>query len=171
MSRPPLLTRRGMRPNRHVVNSFTRSKPWVFGSAGNPALKGRQIFCRPGLKSGAASRPILISLTNEISRDEIGRSELPADKDWKYNPDRGNRMSKSFMSFVLALSVAVLFGLPFHAQAQAPAARSQTIAERTSGMQKLDGFFPLYWDEGVGILWLEIPRFDTEVLYTTGRAQ
>ena len=56
-----------MRPNRHIVNSFTRSKPWVFGSAGNPALKGRQIFCRPGLKSGAASRPILISLTNEIS--------------------------------------------------------------------------------------------------------
>ena len=78
-------------------------------------------------------------------------------------------MSKSFMSFLLALSVGVLFAVPFHAQA--PAARSQTIAERTSGMQKLDGFFPLYWDEGAGILWLEIPRFDTEVLYTTGLAE
>src|SRR5437016_8522314 len=39
VGRIPLLVRRGMRPNRHIVNSFTRSKPWVFGSAGNLALK------------------------------------------------------------------------------------------------------------------------------------
>src|SRR5689334_18464456 len=37
-------------------------------------------------------------------------------------------------------------------------------------MQKLDGFFPLYWDERTGNLWLEIPRFDAEFLYTTGLA-
>jgi hypothetical protein len=35
-------------------------------------------------------------------------------------------------------------------------------------MQKLDGYFPLYWDERAGTLWLEIPRFNTEVLYSTG---
>jgi len=29
---------------------------------------------------------------------------------------------------------------------------------------------PLYWDERTGSLWLEIPRFDTEFLYTTGLA-
>jgi hypothetical protein len=37
-------------------------------------------------------------------------------------------------------------------------------------MQKLDGYFPIYWDQRAGTLWLEIPRFDTEFLYTTGLA-
>src|SRR5205823_10075454 len=53
--------------------------------------------------------------------------------------------------------------------AQAPG-RTPTIEERTSGMQKLDGFFPVYWDERTGNLWLEIPRFDADFLYTTGLA-
>src|ERR1039458_674105 len=44
------------------------------------------------------------------------------------------------------------------------------IEERTSGMQKIDGYFPLYWDERTGSLWLEIPRLDSEFLYTTGLA-
>jgi hypothetical protein len=35
-------------------------------------------------------------------------------------------------------------------------------------MRKLDGYFPLYWDERTGTLWLEIPRFNTEILYSTG---
>ena len=37
-------------------------------------------------------------------------------------------------------------------------------------MTRLDGFFPVYWEERTGYLWLEIPRFDTPVLYTTGLA-
>ena len=37
-------------------------------------------------------------------------------------------------------------------------------------MQKLDGYFPIYWDDRAGTLWLEIPRFDTDFLYTTGLA-
>jgi len=45
-----------------------------------------------------------------------------------------------------------------------------SIDERTAGMKKIDGFFPLYWDESAGRLWLEIPRLDTEVLYSTGLA-
>ncbi len=55
------------------------------------------------------------------------------------------------------------------AGATAPA-RTPTIAERTAGLQKLDGYFPLYWEERTGNLLLEIPRFDTEFLYTTGLA-
>ena len=51
-----------------------------------------------------------------------------------------------------------------------PPARIPTIEERTAGMQKLDGYFPLYWDERTGSLWLEIPRFDTDFLYTVGLA-
>jgi hypothetical protein len=80
-------------------------------------------------------------------------------------------MTKSLTSFLVVLSLAGLFAVPFHAQVQAPPARTQTIAERTSSMQKLDGFFPLYWDERTGTLWLEISRFDSEVLYTTGLAE
>jgi hypothetical protein len=43
-----------------------------------------------------------------------------------------------------------------------------SIAERTDGFRKLDGFYPLYWDDALGTLYLEIPRLDQEVLYVTG---
>jgi hypothetical protein len=52
-------------------------------------------------------------------------------------------------------------------QPQRPAA-PPSIEDRTSGMKKLDGYFPLYWDERGGTLFLEIPRFDTDFLYTNG---
>ena len=45
-----------------------------------------------------------------------------------------------------------------------------SIEERISGLKKIDGFFPLYLDEAAGRLWLEIPKLDTEVLYSTGLA-
>ena len=68
---------------------------------------------------------------------------------------------------VFRLSIAsLLFGLLF---AQAPA-HIPTIEERTAGMRKLDGYFPLYWDERTGSLWLEIPRFDNDFLLATGLA-
>jgi hypothetical protein len=51
---------------------------------------------------------------------------------------------------------------------QATATRLPSIAERTAGLQKVDGFVPLYWDERAGALWMEIPRFDVELLYSTG---
>ena len=56
-------------------------------------------------------------------------------------------------------------------QAQQPPQRSgppPSIDERTSGMKKLDGFFPLYWDERSGSLYLEITRFDTDFLFSNG---
>ena len=59
------------------------------------------------------------------------------------------------------------------ARAGAQSARSgptPTIEERTANMQKLDGFFPLFWDEKAGELYLEIPKFDSDFLYTTGLA-
>ena len=53
----------------------------------------------------------------------------------------------------------------------APPAAAQTtppsIDEKTRGMEKLDGFVPLYWDSRAGTLWLEVPAFDTEILYYT----
>jgi Met-zincin/Domain of unknown function (DUF5117) len=53
------------------------------------------------------------------------------------------------------------------AAAATPPAR---IEDRTAGMRKIDGYFPLYWDERTGSLFLEIPRFDSEFLYATGLA-
>jgi len=32
----------------------------------------------------------------------------------------------------------------------------------------MDGFFPMYWDENAGKLFIEIPKLDMEVLYSTG---
>ena len=43
-----------------------------------------------------------------------------------------------------------------------------TIEAKTAGLQKIDGFFPLYWDARAGQLWMEIARFDTEVLHVNG---
>ena len=43
-----------------------------------------------------------------------------------------------------------------------------SIADRTAGMKKIDGFFPLYWDEAGGRLFVEVPKLDTEVLHSTG---
>ncbi len=33
-----------------------------------------------------------------------------------------------------------------------------SIDERTAGMKKIDGFFPLYWDEGAGTLVARDPQ-------------
>jgi Met-zincin/Domain of unknown function (DUF5117) len=80
-------------------------------------------------------------------------------------------MSRPSTAFALALSFALgAAGQPLPAGAAAPAGRTPAIDERTSGMLKLDGYFPLYWDERTGSLWLEIPRFDTDFLYVTGLA-
>ncbi len=45
-----------------------------------------------------------------------------------------------------------------------------TIEDKTVDMEKIDGFFPLYWDAATGKLWMEISRFDTEVLHIGGLA-
>ncbi len=54
----------------------------------------------------------------------------------------------------------------------APAALSaqQSIRDYTRGMEKRDGYFPLYWDASAGRLLLEIPRPGEEFLYLTSLA-
>jgi hypothetical protein len=54
--------------------------------------------------------------------------------------------------------------------ALAPAAAQErqarkSFAELTRGLQKLDGYFPLYWDGEEGKLLMEVSRFDAEFLY------
>ncbi len=40
-----------------------------------------------------------------------------------------------------------------------------TFAEKIAGLQQMPGYFPLYWDEKSGKLWLEVDRTSTEFLY------
>src|SRR5262245_17772280 len=87
-------------------------------------------------------------------------------------------MFKTSVIFAIVVTLAVAATESFHAQtpaagaqgprATAPPGPVPTIEERTRGLQKLDGYFPIYWDERSGSLWLEIPKFDTEFLYATG---
>jgi hypothetical protein len=79
---------------------------------------------------------------------------------------------------VLMLSVAVPAGLSGQAGAGPGGGQAggrgqaaggvRTIADRTNGMQKIDGFFPLYWEESTGNLFLEIPELGKEVLWAKG---
>src|SRR5664280_872621 len=55
------------------------------------------------------------------------------------------------------------FLLPFFTTAQ----KLSSIAEKTNGMKKYEGFFNFYWDADKGKIWLEINKLDTEVLYQT----
>jgi hypothetical protein len=64
------------------------------------------------------------------------------------------------------LAVLVLCSTPALPQDKPqPAAESRSFQTLTAGLQKLDGFFPLYWDSRAGKMWLEIDRFDREFLY------
>jgi hypothetical protein len=79
-----------------------------------------------------------------------------------------------FMSLTLAL--VSLIWIPAALRAQGPQGGAATpgplpsIADKTAGMQQLDGYFPIYWDAKAGHLWMEIPRLDTEVLWVSGLA-
>ncbi len=42
-----------------------------------------------------------------------------------------------------------------------------SIATKTKGLEKKDGFIPIYWDEKAGKVWLEIGLWDTDLLYVT----
>ena len=42
-----------------------------------------------------------------------------------------------------------------------------SIAEKVQAFEKRDGFIPIYWDENAGKVWLEIHRWDTDLLYVT----
>ena len=52
------------------------------------------------------------------------------------------------------------------------AAAQTSISDATRGMERQDGFFPIYWDDGGGRLLMEISRLEEEFLYlnslTTG---
>ena len=75
-------------------------------------------------------------------------------------------------NMVLSMAIFAILAAVSAARAQqpAPAARPNagplpTIAEKTQGMKKYDGYFPFYWDAKAGKIWLEIDKWNTEFLY------
>jgi len=61
---------------------------------------------------------------------------------------------------LIALLAVVMLPAPAVAQDAIP-----TIEDRTAGMDRMDGFFNIFWDAGTGSLFWEISALDTEFLY------
>ena len=68
---------------------------------------------------------------------------------------------------IAALALVTTLTIPLAAQQQRPAA-PPSIDERTSGMKRMDGYFPLYWDERTGSMFVEVGRFDQDFLLSNG---
>jgi hypothetical protein len=67
--------------------------------------------------------------------------------------------------------MAVALTLPMAGVARAQATEDwPTIEAFTSDFERLEGFFPLYWDDHNGKLWLEVGRVGAEVLYVSSLA-
>ena len=77
------------------------------------------------------------------------------------------RLSVFVLGALLVAGASAEARQPAGQQAQRPAT-PPSIDDRTSGMKKMDGYFPLYWDERSGQLFVEISRFDSEFLFNTG---
>jgi len=73
-----------------------------------------------------------------------------------------------------ALAVATLvlsLALPpggLAAQGAGAPAPLPSIAERTQGMERMDGFLPLHWDADSGRLFMEIPELGVEMIHFVG---
>ena len=65
--------------------------------------------------------------------------------------------------------VGTLFLLMF-TLASAEAQDLPAIEAKTKGMEKLEGFYTIYWDESAGKVWLEIDRFREDFLYQVSLA-
>jgi len=77
-------------------------------------------------------------------------------------------MVKESMRAIPALAVLLFIPPNLHAQAASEKADAPvpTIAEKTLAMRNMAGLLPLHWDAKNGKLYLEIPRLDTDLLYT-----
>lgn len=64
----------------------------------------------------------------------------------------------SFLCLVLLATPAVAQELP-------------TIESKTENLERREGFFPLYWDDDQGKVWLEVPTTDQEFLYGVSLAR
>ncbi|MCG8468062.1 MAG: zinc-dependent metalloprotease [Gemmatimonadetes bacterium] len=72
---------------------------------------------------------------------------------------------RAVAAFALASLVTSFAAAELTAQEALP-----TIEEKTASMRAIDGFIPLYWEASSGKLWMEVARWDTDLLHMTGLA-
>ena len=72
---------------------------------------------------------------------------------------------QGIQSFIYCLLVLFIFPYCNSPQAAITSLPQNSIAAKTTGMDKNEGYFPFYWEEKTGKIWLEINRFNTEFLY------
>jgi hypothetical protein len=65
----------------------------------------------------------------------------------------------------IALLWLLCLAVPLAAQDQKPPETLPTIASKVEKLQKIDGYMPLYWQAQTGKLFMEIGRFNQELLY------
>src|ERR1700737_279855 len=68
----------------------------------------------------------------------------------------------------LAVGVVMLWCAPrmlAQVKSEAAAEKTTSISEKTATMQKMAGYFNIYWDAKAGKIWLEIDKWGTEFLY------
>ena len=76
-------------------------------------------------------------------------------------------MPDRLLRCLLLVLLCVAAGAVPDTQAQDTEDPLPTIAEKTDGMAKTDGFVPFYWDARRGKVWLEVDRFGTDLLYVS----
>lgn len=83
------------------------------------------------------------------------------------SPRPGSRpvAPRTVAGLALTLTLASTLGAVLPGGLAAQADTLPTIAEHTADMTRVDGFLPLYFDEDTGKLWLEVSRFDEEILH------
>ena len=69
----------------------------------------------------------------------------------------------AFLAMPVGFSATSPVGLSATQTANLP-----SIAEKTEGMESIDGCLPLYGDEDRGQLWMEIPELDLEMIHFSG---
>jgi Met-zincin/Domain of unknown function (DUF5117) len=80
-----------------------------------------------------------------------------------------NKLSRSMimvsLTLCLPLRIAVAAATAMPVKSAPVNHDSDSIHSRTSGMQHMPGFLPLYWDAKAGKLYMEIPRLNVDILY------
>jgi hypothetical protein len=74
---------------------------------------------------------------------------------------------KTRTTTLAVLAIVTTLTIPLAAQQQRAAA-PPSLDDRTGGMKKLDGLFPLYWDERTGSMFMEISYFNQDFLFSNG---
>jgi Met-zincin/Domain of unknown function (DUF5117) len=83
-------------------------------------------------------------------------------------PQEKHSMTRALLASLTLTLTFLMFAAPAPAQNSTSEAQRKTlpvIGQKTTGMQKLPGFFTYYWDAVDGKLWLQIDKWNTPFLY------